>query len=206
MGRPKEKTYLTIPEYFAIERQSEFRSEYFKGEMFAMAGGSPRHSRVKTCVLAELERQLKQQPCVPYDSDLRVLCPTGLYTYPDASVVCGALDFDDDQQNAVVNPTLIVEVLSKSTEQYDRGKKFDHYRSIDSLREYVLISQDEPMVQTYLRNADGSWTWRVANQLEQSIRLNSIGCELRLADVYDRVVFDAEADVPLPETTQESVQ
>lgn len=205
MGLKQPVPFLSVAEYFAIERDATTKSEYFNGEMFAMAGGSPRHSRIKTCVLAELQRQLRQKPCVPYDSDLRVACPTGLLTYPDATVVCGDLIFREDDQDTVTNPTLIVEVLSKTTERYDRGKKFDHYRSIESLREYVLVSQDEPMIQTYLRNADGSWTLRVANAIEQSIRLTSIECELRLSDVYDRVVFDPEPDEPLESKAQESV-
>lgn len=189
MGLPQPIPQMTVAEYLAIEREAPVRSEFFNGEMFEMSGGTSSLSRIKTCTLYELERQLKGRSCVPYDSDLRVLYPTGLYTYPDASVICGPLEFDDDRKDTVLNPTLLVEVLSKSTESYDLGKKFDHYRTIDSLREYVLIAQDEPMIQTFLRNDDGTWTLRVASGLDQHIRLTSIDCEWRLADVYDRVDF-----------------
>ena len=128
---------------------------------------------------------------------LRILCPTGLYTYPDASVVCGPLEVDAESPNCVTNPTLIVEVLSKGTEAYDRGKKFDHYGTIRSLREYVLVSQDEAMIRFYLRNDDGSWKMQAVSGLEGTLRLESIGCELRLADIYDRVDFsEPDSDAP----------
>src|SRR5438270_8317210 len=121
--------------------------------MFAMLGGTPRHSRIKTNLLVELGVRLKGHERAPYDSDLRIrVAATGLYTYPDASVICGELEFDDVQKDTVLNPTLLVEVLSDSTEAYDRGKKFDHYRKIPALKEYLLISQDCPKVERYARN------------------------------------------------------
>lgn len=137
--------------------------------------------------------RLKDRPCAAYDSDLRIKCPTGLYTYPDVSVVCGDLEFDDEQNDTVLNPMLLVEVLSKSTEAYDRGKKFDHYRTIASLREYVLVSQDEPMVQRFIRNGDGTWNLSVASNLDGSLVATSIGIDLPLAEIYERVEFTAEA-------------
>ena len=192
MGLPQRIVVLTPAEYLGIERTATYRSEYLRGEMFAMAGGSPTHSRIKTNVLGELRSRLKGNPCAPYDSDLRVKCPTGLYTYPDASVFCSELEFDDEQKDTVLNPTLLVEVLSKSTEAYDRGKKFDHYRTIPSLREYVLVSQEEPMIQRFLRNEDDTWTLSVVADLNQSVRLQSLGIELPLAEVYERVDFTAD--------------
>ena len=160
--------------------------------MFAMAGGSPKHSRIKTNVLTQLNLLLKGKPCVPYDSDLRIRCRTGLYTYPDTSVICGELEFDDDQKDTVLNPTLIVEVLSKTTEAYDRGKKFNHYSTIPALREYVLVSQDEPTMQCFLRNDDGTWTLTSATGMDRTLKLKSIDVELPLAAVFDRVDFTAD--------------
>ena len=160
--------------------------------MFAMAGGSPTHSRIKTNILGELRNRLKGNPCAPYDSDLRIKCPTGLYTYPDVSVICSELELDDEQKDTVLNPTLLIEVLSKNTEAYDRGKKFDHYRTIPSLREYVLVSQEEPMIQRFLRNDDNTWTMSAVFDLKQAIRLQSLGIEIPLAEVYERVEFTAD--------------
>ena len=192
MGLPQRVPVVTPAEYLRLERAATYRSEYFRGEIFAMAGGSPQHSRIKTNVVSLLNIRLKGQPCETYDSDLRIKCPTGLYTYPDASVICSELEFDDEQQDTVLNPTLLVEVLSKSTEAYDRGNKFDHYRTIPSLREYVLVSQDEPMIQRFLRNDDDTRTLIAVASLGQTIPLRSIGIDLPLSEVYERVDFTAE--------------
>ena len=192
MGLPQRAAVYTPAEYLHLERAATYRSEYFRGEIFAMAGGSPQHSRIKTNVISQLNSQLKGQPCTTYDSDLRIKCPTGLYTYPDASVICAELEFDDDQRDTVLNPTLLIEVLSKSTEAYDRGKKFDNYRSIPSLREYVLVSQDEPTIQRFLRNDDNTWTLTAVAGLDQTIPLRSIGIDLPLSEVYERVQFTIE--------------
>lgn len=193
MGLPQRVTVLSPAEYLQIERQAAYRSEYYAGEMFAMAGGSPRHSRIKTNVLTQLNLRLKDRDCTPYDSDLRIRVPeTNLYTYPDASVICGDMEFDDDQNDTATNPTLIVEVLSRSTEAYDRGMKFDQYRRLDSLREYVLVSHDAPRIERFLRNDDGTWNLSIANGLEQSITLESIGVTLSLAEVYLKVDFNGK--------------
>ena len=191
MGLPQRVARLTPTEYLKIERASEFRHEFVNGEMFAMAGGSPQHSAIKVNLSREVSTRLKGRPCTAFDSDLRIqVSPTGLYTYPDLSVVCGELECDDDQQDTVLNPTLLVEVLSGSTEAYDRGEKFAHYRQIASLREYVLISQKSPLVERYLRNPDDTWTLTAVIGLEASIHLLTIDLTLPLAEVYDRVKFD----------------
>lgn len=192
MGLPQRAAVLTEAEYLRIERAANDRSEFYRGEMFAMAGGSPKHSRIRVNLSGSIWSRLKGHPCVAYDSDLRIRCRTGLYTYPDASVICEELEFDEEHKDTVLNPTLIVEVLSKSTEAYDRGKKFDHYRTIPSLREYVLVAQDEPMVQRFLRNDDDTWTLTAVSGLDQSLRLKSIDVELLLAEIFDRVNFTAE--------------
>lgn len=134
---------LTPAEYLAIDRKAEFKSEYFAGEMFAMSGASFKHNQVVANLIAETAARLKGGPCQIVPSDLRLsVSPTGLYTYPDAMVVCGEPEFIDDHFDTLINPTVIFEVLSDSTESYDRGAKFRHYRSLDSLQAYVLISQD----------------------------------------------------------------
>lgn len=191
MGLPQRVAPLTPTEYLKIERAAEFRHEYFNGEMFAMSGGSPQHSLIKMNTGRELGNKLKGRPCTAFDSDLRIrVSPAGLYTYPDISVVCGELEFDDDQGDTVLNPALLVEVLSDSTEAYDRGKKFEHYRRIASLREYVLISQKSPTIERYLRNADETWTLTAVIGLDASIHLPTIDVTLPLIEVYDRVTFD----------------
>jgi Uma2 family endonuclease len=181
---------MSPQDYLQRERAAEFKSELFDGEVFAMSGGSPRHSLVKTNVTGELRNQLRGRPCTAYDSDLRVkVDATGLYTYPDAGVSCGPLQFDDDQHDTVLNPTVLVEVLSDSTEAYDRGKKFNHYRRIESLREYLLVAQDEAKIERFQRNVDGTWTLTEASGLEATLRLPSLGIDLSLREVYEKVDF-----------------
>jgi Uma2 family endonuclease len=187
------KPLLSPQEYLARERKAAVRSEYYRGEMFVMAGGSPRHSRIKTNLTTTLCNALKGRPCTAYDSDRRIrVSATGLYTYPDASVLCGELQFDGEERDTVLNPTLLAEVLSESTEAYDRGKRFDHYRQLDSLKEYLLVSQDAPRLERLARNPDGTWTLTIVTGLDQSLELPSIGVKLSLAQVFDKVEFGAE--------------
>lgn len=182
------KVHITPEEYLAIERQAAYKSEYFNGEMFAMSGASPRHVLIVTNVVAELHQQLKQRPCTVYSTDLRVkVNPTGLYTYPDVIVVCDQPQFNDEQKDTLLNPTLIVEVLSESTKDYDRGEKFEHYRTLASLAEYVLIAQDKPHFEHFVRQPDNRWLLAETNRLEDTIHLPSIACDLALAEVYDKV-------------------
>ena len=186
------KSYLTPEEYLAIERKAEYKSEYFNGEMFAMAGASERHVLIVTNVVAELRGQLRRRPCTVYSTDLRVrVSPTGLYTYPDVVVVCGQAQFADDQKDTLLNPTLIVEVLSESTKDYDRGRKFEHYRTLTSLSEYVLIDQDKHHVEHFVRQPENRWLLSETNRLEDTIHLSSISCDLALAEVYDKVELPA---------------
>lgn len=192
MGLPQRGPNLTPAEYLAKERAATYRSEYFGGEMFAMAGGSPRHSLIKVNVVGEFRARLRNSPCTAYDSDLRILVArTGLYTYPDASVICGPLEFEDPRRDTVLNPTLLVEVLSESTEAYDRGKKFSHYRQIPSLREYLLVSQEEPQIERFLRNDEGTWTLTEVAGLDSTLRLPALGIEIALREIYDKVDFSA---------------
>jgi Uma2 family endonuclease len=182
------KVRITPEEYLAIERQAAYKSEYFNGEMFAMSGVSPRHVLIVTNVVAELRRQLKQRSCTVYSTDLRVkVSPTGLYTYPDVIVVCDQPRFNGVQKDTLLNPTLIVEVLSESTKDYDRGEKFEHYRTLTSLAEYVLIAQDKPHFEHFVRQPGSRWLLAETNRLEDTIHLPSIACDLALAEVYDKV-------------------
>ncbi len=182
---------ITPEAYLASERNAEFKSEYFNGEVFAMAGASQRHNLVVTNVVSELRTQLKKSKCQVFPSDMRVRVKrTGLYTYPDVTVVCGEPEFDDAFEDILLNPTLLVEVLSPSTEPYDRGKKFEHYRRITFLREYLLIAQDRCRVEQYVKQSDGSWSLFEIAGLAASVKLVSVEVVLPLAEVYDKVELE----------------
>ena len=182
------KQHYTPEEYLALERQAQYKSAYYAGEIFAMAGASRWHNLIVTNVVRELSLQLKGRPCTTYPSDMRVkISATGLYVYPDVTVVCGEAQFEDTQQDTLLNPTLIVEVLSDSTEAYDRGGKFAHYRKLASLMAYVLITQTKPHIEHYVRQPDNRWLLAEADSVHDTIRLPAIDCHLALAEVYDKV-------------------
>ena len=184
------RSRLSPEEYLAIERKAEFRSEFFEGEMFAMSGASRKHNLIGGSVGARLTLQLDDRDCEVYISDMRVkVSPTGLYTYPDVVVVCGEPRFEDAEVDTLLNPKVLFETLSKSTEGYDRGKKFEHYRTIASLAEYVLIAQDKPHVEHFLRQPDNQWLLSETNNLADTIQLPSIQCQLALAEIYRKVKF-----------------
>lgn len=185
------KTRLTVEQYLALERQAETKSEYLNGEVFAMTGASREHNLLAMSVSTSLYTQLRGRSCETYAGDMRVrVSATGLFTYPDVVVVCGAPSFDATAVDTLLNPTLIVEVLSESTEDYDRGTKFAHYRTIPSLSEYVLIAQKEVHVEHFVRQADG-WLLTETSNLGDTVELPSIGCRLALKDVYERVINPA---------------
>ena len=190
----QSKPYLSPEDYLALERSVDFKSEYFDGEIFAMAGASESHNLIVINTIRELSIQLKKRPCKVYANDMRVkVSPTGLFTYPDVMVVCGQAQFDDSHLDTLLNPTLIVEVLSDSTEAYDRGRKFEHYRKLESLMEYVLIAQHRPHVESYRRQPDQGWVLTESDGLEGHLRLDAIDCELALAEIYDKVEFSGAA-------------
>lgn len=191
------KRRLTPQEYLAIERAAQFKSEFYNGEMFAMAGGTSQHSLIGSNLIVAVGQQLKGRNCRVFTGDLRVMVPAaGLYTYPDASVVCGKPEFTDEHQDNLLNPVALFEVLSRSTEAYDRGAKAEFYRQIASLREYVLIAQDRPHVEVFVR--DGTqWSFAEFNGLVAEFRLPSIDCELALADVYDKIEFPPVVDAAI---------
>jgi Uma2 family endonuclease len=181
------ETLLTEEGYLAIERQAEFRSEFYQGEMFAMAGASRRHNRIVTNLMTALDVQLRDRPCNVYSSDMRVkVSSTGLFTYPDLMVTCGEEMFADDEQDILLNPLVIVAVLYASTEAYDRGKKFEHYQSIGSLSTYVLVAQDVPRIEQYVRQ-EGSRAWIYTESREATVGIEAIRCDLKLEDVYAKV-------------------
>jgi Uma2 family endonuclease len=183
------KPYFTASEYLAIERAATDRSEYIDGEIVSMTGGSREHSLIISNLTGELRQQLKRRPCEAHASEMRVHVPAAhLYTYPDVVVLCGEPRFEDDHRDTLLNPTLIAEVLSPTTEAYDRGKKFELYRSLPSLREYLLITQDEPRIEQFTLQADGRWVFTATAGLEAVVTLGSIGCSLELAEVYDKVL------------------
>lgn len=182
-GQPK--SYLTPEEYLASERQSETKHEYFNGEVFAMVGASRKHNLIAGNIFGELRQQLKGKPCETYTNDMRVRIPaTGLYTYPDVIVVCGAPKFEDEYIDTLLNPTLIVEVLSESTESYDRGKKAGFYRSVESVAAYLLVSQDEYRVEQYGKQADDRWLLTDIRSLESTVELTSVQCVLPMKEIY----------------------
>jgi Uma2 family endonuclease len=189
------KTLLTPEQYLARESAADFKSEFFAGEMFAMAGGSPDHALIAGNLIRELGNALKRGPCRVRGSDLRVkVGATGLYTYPDVSVVCGELRTEDRRHDTLLNPTLIIEVLSDGTEKYDRTVKFDHYRKLDSLQEYALVSQHEARVERYVRQAEGSWALTVHEGLDAAAAFASVGASVPLAEIY----FGVELPPPGP--------
>jgi Uma2 family endonuclease len=182
------KPYISPEEYLEIERRSQHKSEYFDGKMVAMSGATESHNLISTNISSELNLQMKGRPCKVYANDMRVkITPTGLYAYPDVVALCGQAKFDDAQKDTLVNPTVIVEVLSDSTEAYDRGFKSEHYRRLESLREYLLVAQDKTHVEHYVRQADNTWLFSEASGLNDEVKLSSIDCVLRLSEVYDKV-------------------
>jgi Uma2 family endonuclease len=192
MGLAQPKRRYSIEEYLRIERDSSIKHEYIDGEILAMAGGSAARSTIILNFNGELRNLLKGKPCRPYESNLRIRIPrTPLYTYPDGFVVSGPLQFDplDVKRETVVNPRMIAEVLSPTSEAYDRGDKFKYYRQIDSLAEYVLVSQNVPLVETFFRQPDGTWLFSAFSDLTSSVRLSSIEISLPMSEIYADVEF-----------------
>ncbi|HEV2764142.1 MAG TPA: Uma2 family endonuclease [Pyrinomonadaceae bacterium] len=177
--------YVTPEEYLELERQADCKSEYADGVVYAMAGASERHNLIVANIVAGLHAQLFGGRCRVYPSDLKVRAPKPRYFfYPDVSVVCGETKFHDEHKDVVLNPVVIFEVLSEATAAYDRGKKFQHYQQLDTLAEYVLVSQDDATVERYVRREDGSWIYTKLSGLDVSLVLSSIKCELELRFIY----------------------
>lgn len=192
MALPARK-HLTYAEYLALEQSTDLRHEFLDGEAWAMAGGTPRHSKIKANLVGQLYLALGRGPCAAYDSDLKVRVPdTGLSTYPDAAVICGPLERDALDRNAAVNPTVLVEVLSEGTEAWDRGGKFAHYRRLPSLRHYLLVDSRSPRVEHYVRLPDGRWALSEHGPGE-GVEIEAAGIRLEVDRLYEGLPDEDEA-------------
>jgi len=184
------KTFFTKQEYVALENAAEHKSEHINGQMYAMSGGSLNHAEIGGNAFASLHTQLRGRSCRPLNSDFRIeVLDTGATFYPDVSVACPPLELAPDDEYALTNPVVLIEVLSPSTETNDRISKWLHYQHIPSLRDYVLIAQDKVRIEHYARRDDGSWNFRVIENADGFIALDSIDCRLNAAEVYERVTF-----------------
>ncbi|MCF0061115.1 Uma2 family endonuclease [Dyadobacter chenwenxiniae] len=179
-------TMYSEKEYLELEREAEYKSEYYQGEIFAMAGASPNHNRILENLSGECYIALKGKSCQSFSSDMRLHIPQNdLYTYPDLLIVCGKPEFSEIDKDTLINPSVIIEVLSKTTASYDRGNKFRLYRSISTLREYILVDSLSVSVEVFRKNEDGSWTFvSEINNIEEQISLTSINAQLKLSDIY----------------------
>lgn len=189
---------LTPEQYLKLERAAELRHEYYKGSMYAMPGGTYNHARISANLISALIGALESTDCEVSSSDLRIrVSHDGLYTYPDVSVACSQPHFADDEADTLTNPVLIGEVLSPSSESYDRGFKFAQYRQIPSVEEYLLVSQFEPCVELFRRHESGRhWMFSDYVGMDAALQLTSIGCEIRLADIYVKIVFKPVPPLP----------
>lgn len=206
MSLPQTVARHTVEEYLALERESEERHEYLDGQIYAMAGESTQHADISVNIVSELRTQLKGTPCRVGTKDSKVLSgpaikhsrsTRGLFSYPDLVVVCGEPRFLDEHQDVLLNPTVIIEVLSPATESFDRGEKFRRYRTqIPSLTDYVLVSQELPLIEHFRRQTNDEWILSAHSEIESSLQIASINCTLHLSEVYDRVTFPEETPEP----------
>jgi Uma2 family endonuclease len=186
VSEPARLPHYTYADYRRFEEATNAKHEYLHGQILAMAGGTPEHAALASALIGLFERQLAGGPCYSFSSDLRVrVRATGLATYPDVTVICGDLERDPDDPNAAVNPTVLVEVLSPSTEEYDRGEKTAHYRTIPSLREYLLVSHRERRIERWSRNGTEDWELQNAGRGE-IVQVSALGIDVEVDAVYDR--------------------
>ncbi len=189
----QEKTRLTASEYLGIERASEVKHEFAFGEIYAMSGASARHVAIVSNIVAALHSQLRQRPCQVYSTDLRLSVAAGhRYTYPDVIVVCDKPQFLDKELDTLLNPDLIVEVLSESTRNYDRGDKFQQYRGIPSFREYLLVDQAKAHVERYSKQSDGTWSLWETDDINATVQLDALGATLKLDEIYLKIDLATE--------------
>jgi Uma2 family endonuclease len=187
MGLPEIK-HISEKEYLEAERLALDKHEYYKGEIFAMSGASIPHNKIFSNVFLDIGNKLKGKNCQPYGSDLRIHIPKNtLYTYPDISIICGEIETTDDKFDTITNPSVIIEILSSSTRNYDKGEKFTLYREIDSLQEYILIDSERIMVEKFIRNPDNSWQLTEYKTIEKSFDITTLTIEMQLAAIYEGV-------------------
>ena len=192
MSLQRALAVFTPEEYLALERQSEIRHEFLDGTVYAMAGESPTHSAICFNLAGALHPQLRGTNCRGFSPNMKVRAgEAGLYAYPDLAVACGEAFFHDRHGDVLLNPAVIFEVLSRSTQAYDRSEKFERYKTIKSLTDYVLVSQDRPLLEHFSRRPDGTWSQTELTGTDAALTLDSVNCRVALADIYDRIVFDA---------------
>jgi Uma2 family endonuclease len=197
------RSFVTAEEYLEREHLASEKSEYYAGEIFAMAGASLAHVRICANLMRFLGNRLAAGPCLPYGSDLRIATAAdGLYTYPDVSVICGRPDLIPGKTDTALNPTVLIEVLSESTEAYNRGAKFGLYQMIPSFREYLLVSQISPEVELRSRRDDGAWSLEIIRGLDSLVRFASLQIDLPLAEIYQDVEFPDPATIPNPDLSK----
>ena len=187
-----KRQFISEEDYLTMEEVSPVKHEYFDGEIFQMAGASDEHNTIAMNIAAELHQQLKKRPCKVYQNDMRLYVEKeGIYTYPDVMVVCGKPEIKKYKNlDNILNPVLIVEVLSPSTADYDKGAKFEQYRTIESFKEYLLVSQDAKQITRYTKQTNGSWILMDFIGDKTEIELSSIECSLAMEDIYDKVDFE----------------
>ena len=188
---------VTPEEYLAFERQAQRKSEFYNGEIFAMAGASRKHNLIVTNLARELSQQLKDKPCEVYSSEMRTRIPNGPYVYPDVVVVCSEPQFEDEGLDTLTNPLVVIEVLSESTADFDRGTKFHHYRQIASLGDYIVVDQAEPHIERFSRGPGGVWQLEDVTGLSAVLTVESLGCSLPLSEIYLKVTFPLPEPIPV---------
>lgn len=182
------KKNFSIAEYLEIEQEASDKHEYYRGEMFAMAGAGPKHNIIFKNIFRELAYTLKGKPCQPYGSDQRIHIPeNGLFTYPDISIICGDIDTSKEDKDSIIHPVMIFEILSPSTRDYDRGSKFTFYRAIATLKEYILVDSDSISVEVFRLNENRFWQLEEYNQMNQSLQLQTLGFSIPISEIYDGV-------------------
>ncbi len=180
--------YYTIEQYAELEEGAPYKSEFIAGRIYAMSGGTPSHSLIAGNIILELGNKLKGGPCKVYTSDLRVgIMPIDVEAYPDVTIVCGEPRINPFDKNSIINPSVVFEVLSPSTERYDRGEKWEHYQRLDFLQEYLLVSQHKPKIEHYVRQGDSTWVFKSTEGLDAAVTI--LGASLSLAEVYDKITF-----------------
>jgi Uma2 family endonuclease len=193
MAQPVERRYYTPEEYFALEERAECRSEYIDGEIFAMAGGTANHNRITTDTVLALHSKLENKGCETFIHDLRVqLQANRRYSYPDVVIVCGKLEFVKNRKDTITNPLVIIEVLSDSTKDYDRGSKFAAYREIQTLREYILIEQDRVHIESFVKEEDGTWRLRDYDDVTSALPFTSLDSAIPIQTIYRRVTSEPQ--------------
>lgn len=189
MSIPALKRTFSLEEYYLIEEQANYKSEFYDGEIFAMAGGRPNHSFISSNITSALSNKLQNKNCRVFNSDLKIQILKNITVYPDAGVVCGKIELAENRKDAITNPILVVEVSSPSTKEYDRSGKFMRYQQIESLETYLLVDSEKFFVEVFSLQKNGKWTIESFENLNDKISLESLNIELKLSDIYEKIEF-----------------